>query len=327
MYFEALKIFCDVVRLRSFSRAAALNHISQSAASQNVLQLEKSLGVRLLDRSKRPFQLTPEGQIYYEGCRTLVDQYYAVEAEVKSLGDEVAGTVSVAAIYSVGLSDMSTYVREFARLYPRARVRLAYLHPYRVVEAVANEEMQVGLVSYPRAGRGLVAVPWRDEPMALVCAANHPLASRKSVVLADLAGQAFVAFAEGLTIRKELDRQFRRSQVDIEVVMAFDNIETIKRAVEIGEGVSILPENTVQAEMRAGTLAVVPLTNPTMSRPMGIIHRKRPLPRTVRAFIDLIRGGTPTQTERTKDEFALQAATGAGHAQGDDGHTRLKVTV
>src|SRR5580765_7793338 len=149
MYFEALKIFCDIVRHKSFSRAATANHISQSAASQNVLQLEKGLGVRLIDRSKRPFELTPEGEVYYEGCKGLVERYYAVEEQVKALRNQVAGTVSVAAIYSVGLSGMSSYVQQFARLYPQANIRLAYLHPDRVYESVINEEADLGLISYP----------------------------------------------------------------------------------------------------------------------------------------------------------------------------------
>ncbi len=289
MYLEALKTFCDVVRHRSFSRAASANRISQSAASQNVLQLEKSLGVRLIDRSKRPFQLTPEGQVYYDGCKGLVERYYAVEQQVRRLRDEIAGTVTVAAIYSVGLSGMSGYVQRFAVRYPHASVRLSYVHPDRVYEAVLNDEVDLGLLSYPRASRDLVTLPWQIEPMALACFPGHRLAIRSHVSGRDLSGERFVAFDENLTIRKEVDRQLRRYQVDVHVAMAFDNIETIKRAVELGEGVSILPEASFRTEVRAGTLVAVPLHEPALVRPLGIIHRRSgELSRTARKFIELI---------------------------------------
>ncbi len=291
MYLEALKIFCDVVRQRSFSRAAAVNRITQSAASQNVLQLEKSLGVRLIDRSKRPLQLTPEGQVYFEGCKPLVERYYALEAEVKSLSQEVSGSVSVAAIYSVGLGDMSRYLQQFARLYPRAGVRLAYLHPHRVYESVVNEDADIGLISYPTHRRGLQSVSWRDELMCVVCGPKHPLASKCQLTGGDLDGQSFTAFDEALIIRREIDRQLRKYRCEPKVVMAFDNIETIKRAVEIGDTLAILPEITVGNEVRAGVLVAIPLSAPTLVRPMGIIYRRGgELPKTVRMFINLIRG-------------------------------------
>lgn len=290
MYFEALKIFCDVVRHKSFSRAAVANRISQSAVSQNVLQLEKSLGVRLIDRSKRPFQLTPEGKVYFEGCKGLVERYYAVEAEVRTLRNEIAGTINVAAIYSVGLGDMSRLVQQFAHQYSRANVRLAYLHPDRVYENVLNEQADIGLISYPRPGKELVALPWRNEPMVVVCSPSHRFARMSGLAAKDLIGEPFVAFDEGLTIRKEIDRQLKRHRAEVKVTIAFDNIETIKRAVEIGEGVSILPLPPLRKDLQAGTLAAVPLTSPQLFRPLGIIHRRSGLlSRTVQRFIDFIR--------------------------------------
>ena len=106
MHLKSLKVFCDVVSRRSFSRAAEENGISQSGASQMVNHLEEHLGVKLIDRTKRPFVLTPEGEAYYDGCRKIVRRYFALEEEVKTLHEEVAGRVSVASIYSIGLSHM-----------------------------------------------------------------------------------------------------------------------------------------------------------------------------------------------------------------------------
>ncbi len=289
MHLKSLKIFCDVAYRRSFSRAADENGISQSGASQVVNQLEQRLGVKLIDRSKRPFVLTPEGEIYYEGCRKVVDRYFALEEDVRTLHEEVAGRVRVTSIYSVGLHHMNRYVQEFLSQYPKANVRLEYQHPHRVYEAIENDQADLGLVSYPKSSRTLKAIVWREEPMVLVCAPGHRLAKQSQIELAELTGEKMVGFTEDLTIRHEIDRVLHNSQIDVQVVMEFDNIETIKRAIEIDAGVGLLPEPTVLREVAAGTLCAVPLATQELVRPLGIIHRQgKELGVTMRRFIELL---------------------------------------
>lgn len=289
MNLDALKTYCDIVRERSFSRAAGLNRISQSAASQTVLHLEHRLGVRLIDRSRRPWGLTPEGKAYYEGVRDLVDRYFAVEAEVRALHDEVVSTLRVAAIYSVGLLDMSRYTRRFSELEPRVQVRIEYQHPDRVQESVLREEADLGLTSFPRTTRELIAIPWRREEMGIACHPDHPFAGKARVPAARLRGEPFVAFDRGLIIRREIDRWLRRHAAGVEVAMEFDNIESIKRAVEIAAGISILPEPTLRNEVRAGTLAYARLDPGGLARPLGIIRRRaRPPGPIAERFVRLL---------------------------------------
>lgn len=293
MHLKSLKIYCDVVYRRSFSRAAEDNGISQSGVSQVITQLENRVGVKLIDRSKRPFALTPEGELYYEGCRKIVDRYFALEEEVRSLHGEVAGRVRVAAIYSVGLHHMSRYVQEYMSQHPKANVRLEYLHPHRVYEAVENDQADIGLVSYPKSSRTVKAVLWREEPMMLVCAPTHRFAGREQVALNELRGEAVVSFDSDLTIRREIDRALAAHDAEVRVVMEFDNIETIKRAVEIDAGVAFLPEPSITREVAAGTLAAVPLATDELVRPLGILHRRgKELGVTVRRFIDFLRRDT-----------------------------------
>lgn len=274
MHIRAIKIFCDIVQRRSFSRAASENDISQSGASQVVHQLEERLGVKLIDRSKRPFVLTPEGDIYYDGCRGLVERYYALEDKVRTLHDEVAGRLRVVSIYSVGLSHINQAVQEFLGRHPKANVRVEYLHPHRVYESIEHDKADLGLVSYPRASRSIQVIRWRTEPMMLVCAPGHPLAGHSSVALTALRGQKLVGFDTGLTIRREIDRVLNAHEVEVEVAMEFDNIETIKRAIEINAGVALLPAPTVTREIEGGTLVAVPLETDELVRPLGIIHRR-----------------------------------------------------
>ena len=289
MHLKSLRVFCDVVGRRSFSRAAAENGITQSGASQIVHHLEEHLGVKLIDRSKRPFVLTPEGQVYYEGCRGLVQQLYALADEVRSLRQEVEGRVSVASIYSVGLSHMNRCVRDFLSTHPKANVRVEYQHPQRVVELIESGQMDLGLISYPTQTRTLKAIAWRDEPMVVVCAPNHPLATAASLKLEQLDGLEMVGFVENLRIRRETDKVLAAYGVGVRVVMEFDNIETLKRAVEINTGFSLLPEPTVVREVELGSLVAIPLASVNMVRPLGILHRRGvDLGATARRFIQFL---------------------------------------
>ena len=274
MTLETLRLYCDIVRLRSFSRGAAAHQISQSAASQAVQQLEAELGVQLIDRTQRPFTVTPEGRAYHEACRAVLQGYDQAVADLAALRGQVSGTVRVAAIYSVGLHDMSRHLQRFTALHPHAKVRLDYLHPHKVVEAVLEGEADLGILSYPLATRTIAVIPLRDEPMVFVCPPGHRLARRRSVAAVDLHGEPFVAFDRDLQIRKAVDRLLKQQGAQVSVVMEFDNIETIKQAIVLGSGVGILPEPTVRREVANRSLVAVPVAMPGLVRSVGIIHRR-----------------------------------------------------
>src|SRR5262245_38262758 len=289
MHLETLRLYCDVVRLQSFSRGAEQNFVSQSAASQAVQQLEAMLGVTLVDRTQRPLVATPEGQAFYRSCQGLLEGWEKAKSELAAVKERVAGTVKVAAIYSVGLHDVSRHVQRFMSLYPEARVQLECLHPHKVVEAVLTGEADIGIMSYPPADRALSIVNLRSEPMVFVCHPQHRLARRRTVSLAELNGERFVAFDPGLTIRRAIDRALRQANVRVTIAMEFDNIETIKQAITIAAGVSILPRNTVEKEVGIRTLATAAVDMADLVRPVGIIHRRqKPLTPTAVRFVELL---------------------------------------
>ncbi len=298
MHLRFLKIFCDIVDLGSFSRAATANSVSQSNASQVVHQLEERLGVQLIDRSKRPFVLTAEGKRFHEGSRVIVQRYDDLEREVRSLHEAVAARLNVASIYSVGLAHMSGCLREFLAAHPHADVRLEYLHPHRVYETVDGGQADLGLVSYPEESPSLAAIPWRNEPMVLVCNPQHPLTRRRSATLEMLRGESIVAFQAGLKIRDEIDRVLALHKVHVKTALEFDNIETIKRAIEIGAGISLLPEPTIAREIESGTLVQISLDGQPLERPLGIIHRRdRKLSETAQQFIQLLQSQAPSTVD------------------------------
>ena len=289
MQLRFVEVFCDVAQLHSFSKGAAAHNVSQSSASQAVNLLEKRLGTLLIDRSKRPLELTPAGQVYFDGCRELLERYRAIEDQVQQMQDKVAGLVRVAAIYSVGLMQMELYIKRFEELYPQAELRLDYAHPDEVYEQLRNDEADLGLVSFPRQGGDLQVIEWQQQPMLLVVSPEHPLAGRTSVSISELSGEDYVAFTQELTIRRQVDRWLKRARVTVNPVREFDNIETIKRAIEVGSGIALLPGPTVRQEVDAGSLVAVPLRDVVLHRPLGIVHRKhRQLTRATTKMIELL---------------------------------------
>jgi DNA-binding transcriptional LysR family regulator len=287
--FENLKLFRDIAQTKSVSRGATLNQISQSAASQYMQEMERKLGVALLDRTTRPVGLTPAGKLFYDLCRDVLRREEQFHVQLENLKELVEGTVRVASIYSIGLSEMSRLQEEFAARFPKAQLHVDYLRPDKVYEAVLTDQADLGLVSYPEAAKDLAVIPWREEEMAVAAPPSHVLAKKALILPADLDGQDFIGFDEDLSIRRELDRFFRDQGIEMRLAMQFDNIQMIKEAVALGSGISILPARTMQAEIAQGRLVSIPLHAPELTRPVGIVHRKRKrFSHTVQSFLELL---------------------------------------
>lgn len=289
MLLRNAEIFCDIVAFHSFSKAAEARGLSQPAISQALQQLEEYLGTTLIDRSTRPFELTSAGQAYYEGCRKLFDGFRRVEDSVHRMGDRVTGRLRVAAIYSVGLLQMAGSVSQFQSQYPDVELSIDYLHPDEVYERLSRDEADVGLVSFPRDGGDVSSIPWQVQEMGVAVAPGHPLSDQRIANWDELEGEPFVGFTADLRIRREIDRQLKRRKVSVTVVHSFDNVENIKRAVEIGAGVSILPLPTVRREVDHGFLIALPFVDRSFYRPLGIIHKRhKHLSNAAEKFVELL---------------------------------------
>ena len=271
------------------SRGAEHCGVSQSAATQHVQEVERRLGVTLLDRTRRPLELTPAGRIYNDFCRDVLRREEDFTRALEGMKGDVDGTVRVASIYSTGLSEMSRLQEDFAHRYPAATLHVEYMRPEKIYEAVRNDSADLGLVSYPESSRDLAALPWRAEEMHVAVPPSHYFAALAAVQPADLNGCEFIGFDEDLRIRRELDRFFKASAIEVRMVMHFDNIQTIKEAVALGSGISILPARTMQAEIAQGRLVAVKLNAPDLMRPVGIVHRKRKkFNRAAQSFLEML---------------------------------------
>jgi DNA-binding transcriptional LysR family regulator len=287
--YESLKLFKDIASTRSFSRGAAMNNVSQSAASQHVQDLEKWLSNQLLDRATRPLAVTPAGQLYADFCRDVLRRKEEFEGSLDRLKQQVEGTVRVASIYSIGLSEMAQLEDEFSKRQPQAQLSVEYLRPEKVYSSVLADESDLGLVSYAEPSREITVIPWRQEEMLVATAPDHPLARRRQLTPNDLNGIEFIGFDEDLPIRREVDRFFREQGIEVTRTLHFDNLQMIKEAVAHGVGVSILPARIMRDEVMQGRLVAIPIAASKLFRPLGIIHRKRKhFHLAAQAFLELL---------------------------------------
>ena len=289
MQIENFKIFADLVETKSFSKAAKLNGITQSAVSQQARAMERHFKALLVDRSQKQFQLTREGQRVYESAKDVLHAYETLLSELQEMKKVVSGTIRISTIYSIGLHELPPYIKRFLHDFPSVNVRVEYRRSNLVYEDILHNSVDFGLVAFPSKVRQIDMIPFRDDHLIVICHPQHALAKRGEVSVADLAGQKFIGFDPDIPTRKAVDQIFRENQLQIEPVMEFDNIETVKRAVEIDHGIAIVPQATVLQEARQGTLAVLPFKGGGFTRPLAILHRKgRVLTPAMKKFIDIL---------------------------------------
>ena len=287
---HSLKLFCDVVRQRSFSQAATENGITQSAASQTVQSIEQYVGTRLIDRSKRPLNPTDDGQRFFDSVHPLVRQLGAVMDEMRQSTGLVTGRVSVAAIYSIGLCYLPEVEQAFADRFPSASLTVDLAHPDDVYRAVESGAAEIGLVSFPNQTATLGATPWREEAMAMIAGPDHPLAGRRSIGIAELEGLPLVAFAPHLRIRRAIDKCLKAQNLRMRTVVELDNLDSVCHAVTVNNASAIVPEPAVAGELSSGSLVRLDIDRLSMTRPLGIVHRRDlSLSRAARGLIDLLR--------------------------------------
>ena len=292
MQIETLKIFCDLVETQSFSQAAERNFVTQSAVSQQVRTLEEKFKRKLLERvrGRRDIHLTDAGEAFYHSSRDVLTAYAGLQERMRHLTATVGGRVRVATVYSIGLHELPPAVRRFMELYPQAKIDLEYSRTTRIVRDVLSGAVELGVVAYPEKKRGLEVVPLKGDRLVLISPPEHPLAKRKKLHAADLQNQDFVLFERDIPTRRATDRILRSHGVTVQRVAEFDNIETIKRAVEVGFGVAIVPRPSVLDEQQSGQLAVVQLAEEEWTRSVGIIYRSdRTLSTAARKFIELLK--------------------------------------
>src|SRR5580700_9718868 len=290
MQIESLKVFCNLAETESFTKAAQINKVTQSAVSQQISSIERQFNSLLIERSKKKFRLTREGQVLYEYSKQIIQTYESLHSKLQELKDIISGTIRVATIYSIGLHDLPPYIKKFMKSYPTVNIHVEYRRANQVYEDVFSNVVDLGLVAYPVKDAKLEIIPLRKEPLVLICHPGHPFAKLKTVKLKSLVGQKIIGFEPDIPTRKALDKILKEHGVEIKHVMEFDNVETVKRAVEIDAGISIVPMGTVTQELAKSTLASVAIEDGDFFRPLAAIYKKnKVLSPAMKQFLSILK--------------------------------------
>lgn len=290
MQIESLKVFSDLAETESFTKAAQINNVTQSAVSQQIGSLEKHFNSMLIERSKKKFRLTREGTVLYEYSKQIFQAYEALHSRIQEIKDIVSGTIRVSTIYSIGLHELPPYLKSFMKNFPTVNVHVEYRRSNQVYEDVTGNVVDIGLVAYPVKDSRLDIIPLRTDRLVLICHPKHPFSKKKSLSIRELQEQKFISFEPDIPTRRAIDRKLRENKVDVLHVMEFDNIETVKRAVEIDAGVAIVPRNTITQEISNGSLKELRIEeDEDLHRPLAAIYKKgKVLSPAIRQFISLL---------------------------------------
>jgi DNA-binding transcriptional LysR family regulator len=292
MQIESLKVFCDLAETESFTKAAQVNGVTQSAVSQQISSLERTFKSLLIERSKKKFRLTREGQVLYDFSKQIIQTYDTLNNKLQEIKDIISGTIRVSTIYSIGLHDLPPYIKRFMKDYPTVNIHVEYRRSNQVYEDVLGNVVDLGLVAYPSKDSKLETISLRKDALVMICHPQHPFAKMKSTKLKTITGQKFVGFEPDIPTRKALDKILKEYNVDVQTVMEFDNIETVKRAVEIDAGISIVPESTISQEVSKQTLAAIRLEDGDFFRPLAVIYKKnKVLSPAMKQFIAVLKEG------------------------------------
>jgi DNA-binding transcriptional LysR family regulator len=293
MQMGTIRVFCDIVRTKNFTRAAEWNDRTQSHVSNLFLALEREFGVRLAERRPGFFQLTPAGEILHRHFLEMLRLNDEMERRMQETRDAAAGIIELAACYSIGLHQLPPCLNRFRRDRPRVDIRVRYNLIDRVHEEVLTNAVHLGLVCYPRRLPGLVIDLFRHERLVMVCHPRHPLAACRSVTFSGLAGQDFVAWTEirSSPFMKGIPNHLRHH---FKPAHEFHEAEMVKRVVEMGAGIAILPEAIVRSEVASHMLAAVPFANGGCTEPLGVIYREdRKLSPAMTHFIQFLKQPEP----------------------------------
>ena len=292
-----LAAFCEVVERRSFSQAAERLGVTQPAVSLQVRALEKRLGTQLLDRSGRRVAPTEAGLRLYRGAqRLLALEQQLVEEVAGDEEGELHGTLEIGASTGPGGSVMATLLCEFQERNPGVHVALSVFDTQRVIEAVANRELELGVVGAAPRHRGVQFEPFFRDEVILVVPPKHPFAGR-TVTLEQLRGEKLIVMQEGAGVRQVIEEELRGAGVrlrDLDVRLELGLQESVKTAVQRGFGVSFISRASVEAEIAAGTLAAARVEGLEPSREVSLVRSSgRTVTRAAQAFVAFARERVP----------------------------------
>lgn len=292
-----LKTFVSVARSGSFRTAASENNVTQPAVSQHIRLLEKRLNCKLFDRSTKTAALTSAGEIFLNYAQQILEIYQKAENEIGELSEESTGSIRIASIYSMGLYLLKPVMQHFMKKYPGINIQLEYRQNERIYEMVRTNVADFGLIALPQERAGIAVKIFARDRLTLVQSRKRPFFKKSRVPLKALNGVKLVAWDPHTPTGRLIVEFLRGHNINPEIIKESDNIETIKNGVEIGMGCSILPESTVQFELKSKLFDKIGVEGMEIDRPLAVIHNEnRVFNRQSRLFYNMITSRTTHAT-------------------------------
>ena len=278
MNITQLKLFRDIARELSFVKVAQQNHITQPAVSVHIKKLENELGKKLFSRTPHNTQLTADGEVILDDVKEILRLCEGLKIRSSYSQGILEGNIRIAAIHSVGMYEMGDFLSSFMQSYPRVHIHLQYRRADEIYRQLGKEVIDIGMVAYPEKRTNIISTSCGEDDLVLITHPSHILARRKSVLLKHVQDQNFIAFESGIPTREAIDGVFAENQITVNNRMSNDNIFTLKKAVEAGIGISIVPANSVDEEVQKGSIVRLPIRDIELTRPIALLQRKKHKP-------------------------------------------------
>lgn len=292
MDYDQLTSFLEVAKLQSFSRAAEKIYRTQPAISAQVRLLEQECGERLFDRSGKKVLLTPAGEILQRYAQKIIELHREALQAVAELNQTARGKLLIGANEATCLYVLPKTFARFKELYPLVQISIYRNFSHKIMQKVQEGAVELGIVTLPLTATNVEVISLFRDEMQVVAPASHPLAKNRSVTLEEVANYPLILPKTGHT-RVVLDRLLREYRDHIQVSMELASVETIKKFVGAGLGISLISRTYVQPEVAAGLLKLIPLDGQKLYRELGLIYRRdRYLSLPAKVFIEVARETT-----------------------------------
>ena len=285
MDFNQLITFLEVAQLGNFSRAADKVLRSQPAVSAQIRQLEEEYGAKLFDRTKKSVTLTPAGEVLLDYVRRLVALRDESLRAIADSGAEIRGLLSIGANETTFLYVLPKVLARYHQQYPLVRISVYRNFSHKVLEKVEDDKVELGVVTVPLRSESLHSTPIFRDSLVWIVGAEHPLAQKKSITLAELAHEELILHKMG-SLRRLMEKQLRPFRSELRVTMELTSAEMVNRFVAAGMGVSMISESFVQQELKDGKVKILKTDSEPRVRELGLVyHEGRSLSRAAQAFM------------------------------------------
>jgi DNA-binding transcriptional LysR family regulator len=307
MDYDQLASFLEVGKLQSFSRAAEKIYRTQPAISAQVRLLEQECGEKLFDRSGKKVLLTPAGEILKVYAEKILGLHQEALQAIAELNQTPRGKLFIGANEATCLYVLPKTFAKFKQLYPLVQISIYRNFSHKILQKVQEGAVDLGIVTLPQTANNMEVIPMSRDEVQVVTPKKHPLAKKRSVTVEEVSHYPLILPKTGHT-RMVIDRLLRGYRDHLQISMELASVETQKKFVGAGLGISFINRAYAQPEVAAGVLKLIPIEGEKIYRELGLIYRRdRYLSLPAKVFIEVVRESTqapapstPTATATTK---------------------------